>query len=80
MENTKRKEEKQFLYFDECNTENGWSGSPIITKSNNLVIGIHKGSDSINRNKKINYGVHLKYIINDIKKKLETLNKDDKKL
>ena len=78
----KRKKEKQFLYFDDCNTKEGWSGSPIITKSGNLVIGIHKGYECINKqiNKKYNVGVFLKYIINDIVKKSETLNQADKKL
>ena len=43
-----------------CNTDNGSSGSPIISLSNNKVIGIHKGGhQSLN----MNVGTFLKYPI-----------------
>ena len=45
-----------------CCTETGSSGSPIINLLNNKIIGIHKkGSSHFKRN----YGIFLKYPIND---------------
>ena len=57
--------ENSFMSYN-CNTESGFSGGPIINKINNFVIGIHKGK---NKNQKYNFGIYIKYIINDIKTK-----------
>ena len=46
-----------------CNTNPGCSGGAIIEKINNSIIGMHKGSYQ----NKINIGIFIKYIINDIK-------------
>ena len=43
-----------------CNTDNGSSGSPIITLSGNKVIGIHKGGHP---RLNMNVGTFLKYPI-----------------
>ena len=58
-----------------CSTEGGSSGSPMITRnSGNSIIGLHKGSFSINNNSKYNdnkdlYNMSTSIIstINDIK-------------
>ena len=58
-----------------CSTEGGSSGSPMITRnSDNSIIGLHKGSFSINNNSKYNdnkdlYNMSTSIIstINDIK-------------
>ena len=47
-----------------CNTEDGSSGSPILSLKSNKVIGVHYGGI-----KKYNYGTYIKYAINEINKK-----------
>ena len=47
-----------------CNTEEGSSGSPILSLNNYKVIGVHYGAAK-NNYIKINYGTYIKYIINN---------------
>ena len=61
--------------FHDCNTEPGWSGGPILTRDNSKVIGIHKGTDN-----KVNYGIFIKNIIDDIKKQIQKLKDENKKM
>ena len=49
-----------------CNTEEGSSGSPILSLNNNKIIGVHYGGS---HNKTINYGTYIKYIINEFNNK-----------
>ena len=52
------------LYFcHDCNTEEGFSGGPIILINNLSIIGIHKGYE---KNEKKNVGIYLSEIINNI--------------
>ena len=44
-----------------CNTEEGSSGSPIISIKNNKIIGIHYGGSG----KKLNYGIFIKNVIDE---------------
>jgi len=43
-----------------CNTEEGSSGSPILSLETFKVIGIHYGSS---QNRRLNYGIFIKYAI-----------------
>ena len=52
--------EKQIYHI--CNTDNGSSGSPILSLSNNKLIGIHYGSS---KNFDINKGILIIYAIID---------------
>ena len=70
--------ENNFIYFKYTN-EVGYSGCPILDKEN-LVIGIHKGSENFDDNKKINSGVLLKYIIKDIFDEIDKYDENKKKL
>ena len=54
---------KDYMLFHNCNTNLGCSGGAIIEKTNNSIIGIHKGSYQ----NKINIGIFMKNIIADIK-------------
>ena len=45
-----------------CNTEEGSSGSPILSLKAFKVIGLHYGSSNKN---KINYGILIKYAIDE---------------
>lgn len=54
-------EEKNFIYYN-CDTQNGWSGGPILN-CDNLLIGVHKG---FNKEEKVNFAINIKCIINDI--------------
>lgn len=58
----------------DCSTKPGWSGGPVLAIDNS-VIGIHKGTD-----KTINFGIFLRYIINDIYEKIEKESDDKKEL
>ena len=49
-----------------CNTEEGSSGSPILSLENNKIIGIHYGGSG----KKLNYGTFIKYVINEFNKSI----------
>ena len=62
----KKIEKKKILHT--ITTLFGSSGSPIITLDyNNIIIGIHKG---INTTNDTNGGIYMKYILEDIDKKL----------
>ena len=50
-----------------CNTEEGSSGSPILSLDTFKVIGIHKGYPK-NVNSKYNVGTYMKYAIEDFNK------------
>ena len=56
------REYKTIIHY--CNTENGASGSPILSLKSNKVIGVHYGGI-----KKYNYGTYIKYAIYEINKK-----------
>jgi hypothetical protein len=47
-----------------------------VLNIDNSVIGIHKGTE----NKTINFGIFLRYIINDIYEKIEKESDDKKEL
>ena len=47
-----------------CNTEEGSSGSPILSLETNKIIGVHYGSSG----KKLNYGIFIKNIIDEFNK------------
>ena len=49
---------------------------PILTKDNK-VIGIHKGTDN---KEKLNYGICIKNIIEDIEEQMQTLKDGNKKM
>ena len=57
-----------------CNTDHGCSGGCIAIKSNNRVIGIHRGAD-IEDNEN-NYGIFIKDVFKDIKNKVKKDIKD----
>ena len=48
--------------YHKCNTDNGSSGSPILSLTNNKLIGIHYGSS---KNVEINRGILIIYAIID---------------
>ena len=56
------REYKTIIHY--CNTEDGSSGSPILSLETNKVMGVHYGGI-----KKHNYGTYIKYAINEINKK-----------
>ena len=60
---------KKEILFHTCSTENGSSGSPILLLSNFKVIGIHKGSKKINNEDGINFGIWIKFPIEEFNKK-----------
>ena len=64
-------EGKKVIHF--CNTEEGSSGSPIISLDNFKVIGVHYGGSS-NMNIKFNYGTYIKYIIKEFNNKYKYKN------
>ena len=51
-----------------CNTEDGSSGSPILSLNNFKIIGVHYGGCNKN-NIRLNYGTYIKYIITEFNKK-----------
>ena len=51
-----------------CNTEEGSSGSPILSLNNYKVFGVHYGG-SYKTNIKLNYGTYIKYAINEFNNK-----------
>ena len=53
---------KKIIHY--CNTEEGSSGSPILSLNNYRVIGVHYGGSN-KMNIKFNYGTYIKYIINE---------------
>ena len=60
---------KKEILFHSCSIENGSSGSPILLLSNFKVIGIHKGSKKINNEDGINFGIWIKFPIEEFNKK-----------
>jgi len=57
-----------------CNTEDGSSGSPILSLNNYKVIGVHYGG-SKNKNIKLNFGTFIKYAINEFYNRNKNENK-----
>ena len=57
---------KQINHY--CNTEDGSSGSPILSLDNFKVIGVHYGG-SKNKNFTINYGTFINYAIKELNNK-----------
>ena len=55
---------KNNYLFHNCNTYGGCSGGPIINKTTNNIIGIHKAG---NKENNYNIGVYMNSIINNIK-------------
>ena len=53
-----------------CNTEEGSSGSPILSLNNYKVIGVHYGGAK-NNYIKINYGTYIKYVIKEFENKFK---------
>ena len=51
-----------------CNTEEGSSGSPILSLNTHKIIGVHYGSSN-KKSIKLNYGTYIKYIINEFNNK-----------
>ena len=64
------REYKTIIHY--CNTENGASGSPILSLKSNKVIGVHYGG----LKEKYNYGTYIKYAINEFNKKYENLKNE----
>ena len=60
-----------------CNTEDGSSGSPILSLNNFKVIGVHYGG-SKNKIFKLNYGTFIKYAINEFNNKFKNEIKNEK--
>ena len=54
-----------YMFFHEASTENGSSGSPIVLKNDDRVLGIHKGAI---KGKKKNIGIFIGNIIESLKK------------
>jgi len=65
---------KQINHY--CNTEDGSSGSPILSLDNFKVIGVHYGGSKY-KNIKINYGTFIKYAINEFNNKYKNENKNE---
>ena len=55
-----------------CDTDEGSSGSPIISLNNNKVIGLHFGK----KNEKMKFGIFIKNIIEEFKKNKKYINKE----
>ena len=55
-----------------CNTEEGSSGSPILSSMTNKIIGIHKAA---NRKRGYNFGSFLKYPLSELKGNKNEINK-----
>ena len=57
--------------------DKGVSGSPLIKRyNNNLIIGIHYGSEKLDKGNLYNLATPLDIIINDIKYQLSKNNKN----
>jgi len=63
----KIKKDKQIVHH--CNTEEGSSGSPILSLDKFKVIGVHYGTNS---KFKLNYGTFIKNILNEFYNKYKT--------
>ena len=64
------REYKTIIHY--CNTEDGSSGSPILSLETYKVMGVHYGGKQ-----KHNYGTYIKYAINEINKKYEKKYKNE---
>ena len=62
-----------------CSTEEGSSGSPILSLNTLKVIGIHYGSSS-NKNKYLNFGTFIKYAIDEFDKYNKNENKNENEI
>ena len=63
-------------FIHNCNTYHGSSGGVIVNKNNNLVVGIHIGEyKSKNPDEVSNLDTFIKYIIEDIKIKINNIMK-----
>ena len=51
--------------FHKCSTDNGSSGSPILSLENNKLIGVHYGNSNINPNSNYNLGTLIAYPIKE---------------
>ena len=67
-------EDKKIYHY--CNTEEGSSGSPILSLNNFKVIGVHYAGSNVD-NIKLNYGTYLKYIIKEFNNKYKSSNKSE---
>ena len=56
----------QYMFYHEASTESGSSGSPIVIKDKETVIGIHKGSIN-GKKKKKNVGILIGNVIEQLK-------------
>ena len=56
-----------------CNTEKDSSGSPILSLNNFKVIGVHYGGSK----EKLNFGIFIKYAINEFNKKYDKATTTD---
>jgi len=62
------------------NTENGSSGSPILSLSSFKVIGVHYGgSKNKDKEDKLNFGTFIRYTIKEFNKKYNNKNKSEYK-
>ena len=66
----KIKNENEICFEHICNTKEGSSGSPILNKKNNKVIGVHKGAH--NNSNKFNVGSFLNEAIKEFIEKYES--------
>ena len=64
------KKEFEIIFEHSCNTKEGSSGSPILNKKNNKVIGVHKGAH--NNSNKYNIGSFLNEAIKEFIEKYES--------
>jgi len=63
------------LFFSyTCNTYPGCSGGCIVNQFNNNVIGIHRGEIITKDEKKINGGIYINNVINNIKQSKENIS------
>ena len=56
----------EYFIYHNCDTKDGWSGSPISNNDNNLIIGIHQGGHP---KKNLNKGLLIKSILLDMRNK-----------
>ena len=66
----KVKNEFEIIFEHSCNTKEGSSGSPILNKKNNKVIGVHKGAH--NNSNKYKIGSFLNEAIKEFIEKYES--------
>ena len=54
--NAEELEKNKYIFFHDCNTDEGYSGGPIILKQDLSIMGIHRGA---HKEKKMNLGKDL---------------------